>query len=810
MDGFVQDLRHAVRALIRRPGFSLVTVVTLGLGIGATTAMFSTVHTVLLRPLPYAESENIVAVFQGDVTTGERGAGVSAANIQDLMQNSDLLSAVAVAEPWSLDLQVDGRTESLRTWVVSQGFFEAAAVTPVLGRTFLPEEYLDGTSSVLMSEGTWVDRFGADPAIVGSTLSLDGGTVTVVGVLPRAFRFPDAAEFWAPRVPRPDDAPSRAADYMAGIGRIAPGATVTQARAEAERIASALREAYPRANRDMTFQLVPLREHLFGDVRTPLFVILAAVGLVLLIACANVAGLMLARGAQREREFALRGALGAGTGRLVSHVTAESLVLAGAGCALGVALTYAGVWAVQALGPDHLPRIDELRVDGTVLAFAGIAGGLSAILSGIAPSVRLSRPDLRGALSDGSRGSTGGQGESRIRARLVVTEIAAAVVLLVGAGLLLRSFGMILDKDLGFEPENRLALQVFAYGYSGDDGSMDQATFIQRTLEEMSAIPGVEDVAITTNIPAANDGIIASIDITVPFTIVDRDPPPEGQEPMVGISAVTPSYFDVMGIDVVAGRGFDAGDGPDGAPVVIVNEALVRRHFPNQDPIGQSISIRFGRQPVDRMIVGVIGDTRPLGHTSEPRPEAVRPLAQALDGSLTYVLKGNGEAARLTAPAMEAVWRVNASQAVWGSAPVEALVGDWLKERRFSLFLLSAFSVVALTLAAVGIYGLISFSVQRRLGELGIRRALGGQTGDLIRMVLGEGARLAGLGVLFGLVAALFLSRFIQGMLFDVAPSDPLTFAGLAVLVLVIATAATLVPAIRATRVDPVVALRSE
>ncbi len=811
MEGFLHDLRHATQGLVRRPGFTLVTVLTLGLGIGATTTIFSAVHAVLLRPLLYAEAHRVVVVFQTDVTTGELGDGMSAANVRDYDDVAERLSAVAVAEPWSLDLQAEGRTESLRTWAVSSGFFEAIGVEAMLGRTFVPEEYAEGNEAVaLISHSTWVTRLGADPAVVGRPVILDRAPMTVVGVLPREYRFPDAAAAWIPRPARPWDGQSRAADYMISVGRLAPGASLGEAQAEADRIAASLSEGYPDTNLETGFRLVPLRDHLFGHVQTPLLVLMAAVGFVLLIACTNVAGLMLARGAQREREYALRGAVGAGRGRLVGQVTAESLILAALGCLLGIGLTYSGVWVLQALGPDYLPRIDQLRVDGAVLAFAGVSAAVSAVLSGFAPSLRLSRLDLSAALSDGSRGMSGSAVSGRLRAQLVVAEVGATVLLLIGAGLLMRSFMVLLDKELGFDPTDRLAVQIFAYDYSTDSAGLSRDAFVNQALDGMKALPGVTDVAITTNLPAGIDGVVNRIDIEIPFTVEGRPTPPVGQEPIVSISQVTPSYFDVMEIDIVAGRAFGESDNADGVPVTIVNETLARRHFGGEDPIGQSLLIQWGEQPVAREILGVMRDIRPLGHASEPTPAAVMPLSQVNSGSLTFVLRAATDAGALTLPAMEAIWAVNPAQSVWGAATVESLLSDWLKQRRFSLFLLTSFSVIALLLAAVGIYGLISFSVERRTGELGVRRALGGQSRDLLAMVVLEGAKLGGAGVAIGLAGAFYLSRFMRGMLFEIEPNDPLTFAALAVAVLLIVLLATVVPALRAMRVDPAVALRSE
>ncbi|MEM7414743.1 MAG: ABC transporter permease [Gemmatimonadota bacterium] len=808
MDGFRQDLKHAARALMRRPGFSALTIVTLALGIGATTSIFSAVHTVIIQPLPYAGSEDVTVLFRASAASGERSQGVSAANVRDLREGSSVFSALAVAEPWSLDLRQEDRTISLRTWSVSRGFFEAIGGQAMLGRTVTEADYDEGNSNiVVLSHREWLNRFNADPDIVGQTLALDGDARTVVGVMPSDFRFPDAAAAWIPRLDQPWDGNSRAADYLTGVGRLRDGASRAQAEAEFDQLAATLTASYPNVNDDLAYDLVPLREYLIGSVRTPLFVLMAAVGFVLLIACANVAGLMLARGAQRERDYALRGALGAGTGRLMGHVVAESLILAVAGCALGVFLTFGGVAVIRALGPEHLPRIDELRVDGSVLLFAAGAAALSAVLSALAPSWRLSRPNLRDALGDGSRGSGGGRFETKARSRLVVTQVAAAVVLLVGAGLLMRSFSVLLDEELGFNPNDRVALQIFAYDYESPE---DQQAVVQQAVDEMRALPGVTGVGITTNLPSSTDGVIANIEITVPFTIADRAPPPAGQEPITAISQVNPDYFDVMEIDVVDGRDISDSDNADGTPVIMINEALARRHFGDGSPVGERLTVSFGQNPVAREIVGVVADTRPTGHASEPRPEVYYPLAQLGSGSLTFVVAGTGDAGALIQPATEAVWAANPAQSVYGAMTVDALLGEWLKERRFNLFLLTAFSAIALVLSAIGIYGLVSFSVERRMGELGIRRALGGQSSDLMGMVVGQGARLAATGLAIGMAAAWYLSRFIQGMLYEVAPTDPATFVGLGLLIFVIAAVSTLLPAMRAMKVDPVEALRSE
>jgi len=805
MMGMGQDLRHALRGLVKQPGFTLVTVITLGLGIGASTAIFSAVHSVLFRDLPYGDADRIVAVFHEDRETAERSTGASAANMRDLSEMSDLLVHAAAADPWSLDLVLDDRTETLRTWSVARGFFRTLSPTMHLGRVFTEQEYDAGNEKVIiLGHGSWVNRFGADPRIVGRTLTFAEESYTVVGVLPPDFKYPDAAEAWIPRPAQPWDGSSRAADYLSAVARLAPGVSLEAAQAEVDRIALSLSETYPQTNATTGLRLVSLREHLLGNVQTPLMVLMGAVGLVLLIACANVAGLMLARGARREREYALRGALGAGRWRIARLIATESLLLAGLGCALGIGLTVFGVRAIGALGPDHLPRIDELSVDGMVLLFAVAASAASAVLAGLAPAFRLSRPELHETLSDGSRGSTGGPGANRVRDRLVVLEVGAALVLLIGAGLLGKSFTILVNEDLGFDPENRLALQVFAYDY----GPGEFLPFVNGVLENLGALPGVTGVAITTSVPSATDGAIADIDIDLPFRVEGRTPPPAGREPVGWTIHVTAGYFDVMDIPISEGRGFTEEDRSDAPPVAMVNETFARRHL-GGTAVGERIELPLGQQGwVMREIVGVVRDVRPSGFESQPRPEIYFPLTQVGSGSLTFVARAENSAGLLTQPAMEAVWEVNPAQAIWGSTTVEALLAERLKERRFNLLLLGSFAVIALILAAIGIYGLISFSVEQRIGELGIRRALGGQNGDVLRMVLREGTSLAATGVVMGLLAALVLTRLLRGMLFGVEVIDGQTFTVLALAVLAVSALATLIPAWRATRVDPIEALR--
>ncbi|NNF27445.1 MAG: ABC transporter permease [Gemmatimonadetes bacterium] len=806
MEGLSKDIRHSLRALIKRPGFTAIATLTLGLGIGATTAMFSAIHGVLLTDLPYSDPDQIVTLYQIDTQDGQRSEGVSAANVRDVRESADLFVQVAVADPWSHDLMRDGRAVSLRSWAVSEGFFEAIGAQPALGRVFLTEEYLqDSEPVVMMGHATWQSRFGGDPSVVGSTVVLDGAERTVVGVLPPGFKFPAPAELWSPRPFQPWDDRSRAAAYMAGVARMALGVTVDQAQSQLDRISAELGATYPRSNGNKTIQALPIREFLFGDIRTPLLVLMGAVALVLLVAAANVAGLQLARGAGRAREYALRGALGASSSRLLRLVTVESTLLAGMGCALGILLAWGGTHVIRALAPTGIPRIDEVSLDLPVLGFAMAAALVSALCAGIFPALKASGTDLNGALSEGGRGTEHGRRSGRLRDRLVVGEIALALVLTIGAGLLFKSFDRLLSKELGMEPDGRLAMQLFAYD---NEGQM-KTDFVRESMEQIRALPGVEAVAVSSNIPLADDQSISSIEITVPFKVDDADAPPEGQEPTANVASITAGYPEAMGIRLVAGREFSAEDHAEAPATILINEALARRHFADRSPLGRSLSVSYNGW-TSRTIVGVLADVRPQGFESEPVPEIYMPLDQVPTGSLTYVIKTGGDPASIAPTVQRAVWDIDPTQSIWATRTVPDLLSDWIRERRFNLALMTAFSGLAILLAAIGVYGLMSFSVEQRVGELGLRRALGGESKDLLRMVLGKGAVLAAMGIGIGLVGAIATTRLLQGMLYEVGPFDPGTFAALSITVLLVTVVAAYIPARRATRVDPMVALRTE
>jgi putative ABC transport system permease protein len=805
MDGVWRDVRHAARSLLARPGFTLVAVLTLGLGVGATTAMFSAVNSVLLRALPYRGVDEVFVVKQTNTRDGSTRQGVSAANMRDVAAATRTLSHASASHAYGFTLLEKGTAHSVRGWLVSQGFFEAIGGQARLGRTFAPEEFLAGREkAVVLGHASWQTRFGGDPHIVGRSLVLDGAVHTVVGVLPPDFKYPGASEVWAPRPPKPWDEGVRAGAGLQGVVRLAPGATAAQAQAELDQIAERLAEVYPRTNTATGFRLVPLRQQLFGEVRTPLMLLLGAVALVLLIAAANVAGLQLARGAGRLREYAVRGALGASSLRILRLVLVESLLLAGAGGLLGVALAALGVRLILLLGPDHLPRIDELRIDGTVLAFALMAAGASALMAGIIPALRASSVNPQAALNEKARGSTRGPRGRALGDRLVVVEIALALVLTIGAGLLIQSFDRLMDNELGFDPRGRLAVQVFAY----DEQDRPNLAFVRRGMDAIRAIPGVQAVGVTTVLPLADNQLFAAAGGATRFTI-DGRAVAEGEEPAGWSIALDGDYAPSMGIAVRSGRTFGAYDHAQAPAVAMVNEAFVRRHFPNQDPLGARITItREGAAP--REIVGVLADVRAQGFESEPRPEMYVPLPQAPAGGVTFVIRSATDTPPLTSAVHAALWSANANQAIWASSPMTDLLWDWTRQRQFNTSLLVAFAALALSLAAIGVYGLMSFSVEQRINELGIRRALGGQTGHILWMVLKRALTLALAGVGFGLIGSLALTRALQGMLFDIGRFDALTFVTLSALVIGVALFAALWPALRATRVHPLIAMRTD
>lgn len=806
-----QDVRYGARMLIRQPGFTLIAVLTLALGIGATTAIFSVVNAVLLRPLPFRDPERIVTLWENNFKDGIERDDVSPANFLDWRERSRSFEEMAFANPWSLDYTGGTEPETWRAARVSRGFFEVLGAQTLLGRTFLAEEYEEGRNqTVVLSYGLWQRRFGGDPKVIGRKLMLADQPMIVVGVMPADFRlhlFEQEELLWQPQTPDESMQRQRRATYLKVVARLNPNATIEQARAEMDSIAANLAVEYPQTNAGVGATSAPLTEHMTGRVRPALWVLFGAVGFVLAIACTNVANLVLARGSEREREFAIRAAIGAGRGRMVRQLMAESLLLALAGCAGGLLAAVWGADLIVALGPGDIPRLETVGLDRVALAFTLGVSVLTAAAFGLVPALHFSKPNLNAYLKEGA--ASAGAVRRRLRGVLVIAEIALALVLLVGAGLLLRSFAGLLKADPGFASGSAVAVQTFIWDRYRTPQLRTE--FVAAAIEKLRNTPGVQAVGVGTSVPFLD----SSMNSSLPFTVEGRPAPAPGQEPTVFYGVATSDYFASLGVPLKRGRLFNDFDTADSPRVVIINEEMARRHFPNEDPVGRSINIRGGSRgqaaaPRVFEIVGVVGNVLHDGLDREPRPEYFQPYAQSPTGSIIFTVRTAGDPAAMI-PALKArIWEVNATQPVYAIAALGDLISDSLRTRRFSLGLLGAFAALALALAVTGIYGVVSYAVRQQTREIGIRMALGAGAGDVMKMVIGRGLALTLAGVVIGLGAALGLTHLMQSMLYGVEATDPLTFAVVAVLLVLAGVAACWVPARRATRVDPLMALRCE
>ncbi|MGH7573626.1 MAG: ABC transporter permease [Longimicrobiales bacterium] len=807
-----QDARLAVRQLRRRPGFALVAVLTLAIGIGANTAIFSAADHVLLRPLPYVGADRVFRVFETDRRTGGDRKEAAPANFLAWRERSRVFAAMGLAEPYGFDVVFDARPERARAWLVSDGYFEALGVRPVLGRSFVAEEYAQVTTRgdaglpaamvVLISHRMWRDRFGGDARIIGATIELDDAPATIVGVLPPSLDYPQPRDLWLPKLFRPFELEDRATGYMEAVARLAPGVTLEAARRDMDRVAAELAAEYPATNASLGVTLVPLEDHVLGGVRPALWVLLGAVALVLLIACANVASLLLARRAERERELAVRAALGAGRTRLVRQLLTESAVLAVLGGVLGVVLAGGAVRALVAISPPDLPRLGAIAIDARVMVFALALTLGTAVLFGVGPAWQFSRPALRPGLGWGAR-PVGGATRNRMSSVLVTGEVALTLVLLIGAGLLGRSFLRLLSNDLGFEVENRAAIQVFLYDRA--ETAEAQMVLAREHRARLEALPGVEALAMVSALPFHP----SQIDTENAFEIEGK-PFPGGVVARAQTTIASAGYFRVMEIPLLAGRGFTDQD-RNGAPdVAIINETLARTYFARENPIGQRITIGVIGPPRPREIVGVVGDVRPTTLDSDPRFELYAPYGQAFHAGVTYVARPRGSAAQLIPHLREAIWATDPEQPIYHSDTLERLVGATLVERRFHLALLGALSIVALTLSIIGIHGLIRFVTEQRRGEISVRMALGARRSDVTRMIVADALRLVVPGIAIGAAAALALTRYLRSMLYGITPADPLTFVQLAGLMLLVGVAAAYGPAARAAAADPMRVLRQE
>lgn len=811
MDSFFRDLRFGIKSLWKRPGFTAVVIVTLALGVGANAAIFSVINNVLLQPLPYADPDRVVTVWENNTREGIARDDVSPANFFDLRDRQQSFSDLAFANPNSLDYLGGSEPEVLRAALVSKGFFQALGTGAILGRTFLPEEYDAGKNDVVvMSYGTWLRRFAADKNIVGHTLTLDGRPTTVVGVMPPQFRlylFDREEELWAPQVPNEAMKQHRKATYLKVVGRLKPNVTLEQAQADLNNIAAQLSQEYPNTNQGLGMSAVTLPEHLKGKWRRALLVLFGAVGLVLFIACANIANLLLARGAEREREFAIRAAIGAGRGRLIRQLLIESSIYGVLGCISGLLLAQWAIDLIVTANPGNIPRIDQVHLSASTLVFTTVVGFLATVLFGLGPAVQFSKANFRAALKDLDITTTANAVRNRLRSALVVAQIALAVVLLIGAGLLLRSFVRLLNVDPGFASDKVVAVQAFIWDrYNKPE---QREAYTTETLSRVEALPGVLAAGVTSSIPLLESSQTSSL----PFVVEGRPEPPSGQEPVAQFTVASANYFPALGAQLLAGRLFNQFDTNKSARVAVVNETMARHNWPGENPIGRKFTLKRGARdlrggPVE--VIGVVTDQRQDGLDKAAREEFFIPYSQSPTGSLIFVVRTSGEPESLLPQLKAAIWETNKTQPFYAVSTLDQLVDDSLKARRFNLMLLGGMAVLALTLAAIGIYGVMSFITRRRTHELGIRIALGAQAKDILSLVVGHGMGLTVMGLGIGLVASFALTRLMASLLFDIGTTDFITYASISCLLAVVALLACYIPARRATKVDPLVALRYE
>ena len=801
-DMLLQDVRYALRLMRQRPGYTAIVVITLALGIGANTAMFSAIRGVLLRPLPFAEPSRLVQIWENDRLNQKPRYLVAPANFDDWRRESRSFAQMAayVSQPAS----VSGRGEPFhaRAILVTPNVFATLGVVPALGRDWTEA---DGVSPnhrvVILSHAAWLAHFGGDPNVLETTVQLGGSPYRIVGVMPRGFAFPDSGvDLWRPVALSPQLLTTRAQHFFDVIARIKPAVGVGAARADLERVAIEAQTKYPQTNDQRGTTMVPLHEAIVGDVRRPMYVLGAAVALLLLIACANVANLMLVQGTSRRREMAVRTALGADRFRLARQLFVEGLLLAALSGAAGVVLAIWGTRALARIAADYVPRAGEIHVDLAVLGFAmGLSLGTGLLLA-FAPALRGSRTSVQGDLREGARGSVGGG--RWMRNALVVVEIAAAVVLVIAGALLMKSFWRVLHVHPGFTTSAVLTVQTeMPQGRYEKDPAIRQ--FYDEVIARLGALPGIHGAAVINNLPLSGAGWTS-------WLTIENAPPAAGEPPEVGYRVASPGYLAAMQIALLHGRWFSDADTPESMRVVAVNKALADRFFPNGSAIGSRVRLGPNPKAPWRTIVGVIDNVHHKGPEVEPAPEAFQPFSQdSLDG-LTLVVRADGDRAAIAAAVRATAQSIDPSVVLWRMHWLEQMMDEHLAPRRLAMLIVEGFAVVALALALLGIYGVMSYTVTQRVPEIGVRMALGAGPAAILRMVIRDGLALALPGLAAGAAAALLVTRIARGMLFDVSPTDPLAFVTVGIGMLAVALLACYVPARRAAHVDPLSAIRAE
>ena len=817
MSSLLQDIRYAIRTLSKSPGFAVIAVLTLALGIGANTAIFSVVNSTMLAPLPFNDPSTLVNIHAHATFFDFWNLGLSLPDIVDVRAQSKSFSAIIPFEYASVDLTGRDTPQQLDAAKVPADFFSMLGIKPLYGRAFLPTEMQPGADrEAILSGALWRTQFGSDPHIVGTSIMLDGKPYQVVGVMPVIPKIafsPAMVDIWTPFAPSPDELSQRGMHGIPVIARMKLGVSISQAQAELDGIAARLAAAYPKTDKEWSFRVDSLRQDMTRDTRTPLLILLGAVGFVLLIACANVGNLFLSRGWARRRELAIRSTLGATRMRLVRQLIVESLMLALAGGACGLLLAY---WCVAALKPLVAVVVfggDQVAVDTRVLLFTLGISIVAGLLFGLAPAFLSSKQDLAGSMKEGGAGSQTGASSSShnpLRQILVVTEIALALVLVIGATLALRSFSHLLRVNLGFDTENVLALHL-DFPAAKFKSSGDLFSYVSTLADRLRAAPGVESVAAADNSPFSGSVGEARL-------MIEGVTPNPNSEPTAEWSGAGSGYFATLGISLLQGRDFTSTDQTEAAHVMIVNQAFAHKFFGSQSPIGKRVSVGGEDAHHNRVwstIVGEVGNVRDVNPHSAPTPEMYASLYHGLFGdgdnsSIELLLRTKANPAAMISTAQQEIWAFDKDQPVSSVETMQQRVATSVASPRFQSFLLGAFGALGLLLAVVGIYGVISYSVTQRTHEIGIRMALGAEPRQVMRLVLAQGLRLAAIGVAVGVVASLFLTRLMSSLLFGVSATDPVTFIGVAVLLVVVALLACYIPARRAMKVDPMVALRYE
>ncbi|HMJ05084.1 MAG TPA: ABC transporter permease, partial [Chthoniobacterales bacterium] len=778
-------------------------------GIGANSAIFSVVNTLLLRPLPYRNPSQLVVIWEAAAHLGFPKNTPSPANFLDWQKQSTVFEGMGAFAERSFNLTGLGEPERLDGRRVSANLFDLLGVKPILGRTFVPDEDKPGTKVALLNESLWNRRFGSDPGVIGRSLTLNGESYTVVGVLPGSVRLPAFGNWrdqvWVPLAFPADEAASRGNHFLEVIGRIKPGVALAQAKVEMETIAARLAQQYPADNTRIGALVVPLHEEILGNMKPALLVLLGAVAFVLLIACANVANLLLARAAARHKEIALRLALGADRSRLTKQLLVESVMLSLLGAAVGLVLAYAGLRLLTRFIPADVAHAEMITIDASVLLFTVIVAVVTGLIFGLAPASQAVHSNINDTLKEGGRDSGSGPRGKRLRSALVIAEVAVSFILLIGAGLLINSFMHLRNLDPGFRTDHLLTLNVDLSETKYPDNPKRTA-FFDEVVRRTQALPGVRSVAVAGNLPFTYNGDSMPIGVEgVP------DPPPD-QHPDVIFRAIGPGYFSTMGIPLVRGRDFNDQDNLDANLVVVVSEKTARHYWPNDDPIGKRI--KNGSTTTDapwRTVIGVVKDVRQNDFVAEPKMQmyfTYRQLRSLMPNAL--ILRTAVDPLSLATGVRNAIWSVDKDQTVANVDTMEHIVAGAVARQRFSMLLLAIFAGVALILAAVGIYGVMSYTVAQQTRDIGIRMALGAQRSDVLKMTVKQGLRLVGFGLVIGLAAAFVLTRVMASLLFGISATDPLTFVSISLVLLAVAILASYIPALRATRVDPMIALRAQ